>query len=135
MVASHQKPYQLLIADDDPRFREVLRSVFEPYLEMLEAGSGEEAIDIVEHYRVDIVLLDMHMDVLTGLEALQIVKSMEPAVPCILVTADANEDLRRDALEADAFSVLAKPVRKAELVTTVSTALEDAYNDPHAFCC
>jgi CheY-like chemotaxis protein len=132
MVAGPVKPYQLLIADDDAGFRRALRQIFEPYLELLEADSGEEAIRIVEGERVDIVLLDMHMHELTGLETLRIVKSMRSIVPCILVTADFTEELRRTATEADAYSVLAKPIRRSELVTTVSTALEDAYSDSDA---
>lgn len=130
MVAGRIKPYRLLIADDDTGFRDVLRSIFEPYLSTVEAESGEEAIEIIEYQRVDIVLLDMHMQVLTGLETLKIVKSIDAIVPCILVTADATEQLKQAATEAHAYSVLSKPVRKTELVTTVSTALEDAYRDP-----
>ena len=132
MVAPRSKPYHLLIADDDEGFREILRLILEPFLRLVEAASGEEAIDIVHEQQIDIVLLDMHMDVLTGLETLEIVKSIDAIVPCILVTADATEQLVREAVEADAYSVLAKPVRKAELMETVSTALETAYSDPDA---
>ena len=133
VVALHRRPYQLLVADDDRGFRETLRWIFEPYLGFWEADSGEEAIEIVGHNRVDIVLLDMHMNVLTGLETLRLVKSIDSSVPCILVTADVSADLTVKAREADAFSVLAKPVRKSELIQTVSAALRDAYADPGAF--
>ena len=132
MVAPLTKPYQLLIADDDSVFRETLRGILEPYLRMFEASSGEEAIEIVECQRVDIVLVDMHMDVLTGLETLQIVKSIDSIIPCILVTADASDQLRRNADEADAYSVLSKPIRKSDLLATVSSALEETYRDPDA---
>ncbi len=130
--AGRKQPYQLLIADDDSGFRETLKTIFEPYFEMVEASSGEEAIEIVEFQPVHIALLDMHMKVLTGLETLRILKSINSLVPCILVTADASEQLRQDAAEADAFSVLRKPVTKLELVWTVSTALSEIYDDPDA---
>ncbi|HID23207.1 MAG TPA: response regulator [Planctomycetaceae bacterium] len=129
MVARRGKPYQLLIADDDLSFREALREVFRPYVGLLEAESGEEAIRIVRQRRVDVVLLDMHMQRLTGLETLRIVKRIEPRVPCILVTADATPDLRRAAAEAEAFTVLEKPPRVRELVQTVASALQNAYSD------
>ncbi|NOX55486.1 MAG: response regulator [Planctomycetes bacterium] len=129
MVAQRGKPYQLLIADDDLNFREAIREVFEPYVGFLEAESGEEAIRIVRQRRVDVVLLDMHMQRLTGLETLRIVKRIEPIVPCILVTADATPDLRQAAAEAEAFTVLEKPPRVRELVQTVASALQDAYSD------
>ena len=127
------KPYHLLLADDDAGFRETVRGIFEPHFLLFEAESGEEAIDLVEHCRVDIALLDMHMRRLTGLETLRILKSRYEIAPCILITADASDDLRRDAIEADAYCVLAKPVRKIDLVTTVSSALVDVYDDPDAF--
>jgi CheY-like chemotaxis protein len=105
--------------------------VFEPHFHTLEVSSGEEAIQIVRQRPVDIALLDMHMHELSGLETLRIVKSLNALLPCIIITADATEDLRRHAALADAYSVLKKPVTKSELVTTVSTALVDAYNaDP-----
>jgi two-component system, response regulator PdtaR len=134
VVLLPHKPYHLLIADDDAGFRETLRLIFEPYFCTIEAESGEEAVELCERVQVDIALLDMHMRLLTGLQTLRILKSINALAPCILITADATEELRRDATEAEAFSVLAKPVSKRDLVTTVSTALETAYDDPDAFC-
>jgi len=132
-VVHFNQPYQMLIADDDPGFRETLRMVLEPYFSLFEASSGEEAVAIVEYERVDIALLDMHMPLMTGLDALRVLKSINAAAPCILITADATDELRQTATEADAYSVLAKPVSKSDLVATVSTALQDAYEDPDAF--
>lgn len=121
--------YEMLIVDDDVRFRETLRLVFEPHFELVEASCGEEAVEIVQHQSVDLVLLDMNMAVLTGLDTLKIVKRTLIRVPCILITADATEELRRDAAEADAWSVLRKPVSKRELVSSVAGALQAAYDD------
>ncbi len=129
MVAPRFKAYSALIADDDPDFRETLRMVLAPFLRTVEACSGEEAIDIVHHRRVDIVLVDMHMHILTGLETVRMVKQYQASLPCILITADATDELRRDAQVAEAYSVLKKPVTRQELVATVSTALLSAYAD------
>lgn len=129
MVALRSKPFSALIADDDPDFRETLRLVLEPFLITVEAQSGEEAIDILRERSVDIVLVDMHMHVLTGLETVRIVKQFHAVIPCILITADATEELRRDAQSAAAYSVLKKPVTRRELMNTVSTALRSAYQD------
>lgn len=129
MVAARNKPFSALIADDDPDFRETLRLVLEPFLSTVEARSGEEAIDIVQQRSVDIVLVDMHMHVLTGLETVRLVKQFRAVIPCILITADATEELRRDAQLVAAYSVLKKPVTRRELVTEVSIALQSAYGD------
>tara|TARA_R110002095_G_scaffold195914_2_gene174638 strand:- start:6258 stop:6677 length:420 start_codon:yes stop_codon:yes gene_type:complete len=130
VIARTQTPYQLLIADDDAGFRTVLKELFAPYFKLFEAESGEEAVELVEHIRVDIVLLDMHMDVLTGLEAVRIIKQINAILPCILITADATDELRQDASAANAYEVLSKPFKRQELVSTVSHALLDTYHDP-----
>ena len=127
MVVSPTEPFQLLIADDDAQFREVLRALLEPFFTLLEASSGEEAIEIVEGGRVDLLLLDMHMDRLTGIETIQLVKIIVPVTPCILITADATEKLVREATDAEAYSVLKKPVRKADLLRAVDSAMVAAY--------
>ncbi|MFQ5731507.1 MAG: response regulator [Planctomycetaceae bacterium] len=127
-----ERPYQLLIADDDSGFRETLRTILEPCFQLVEADSGERAIAIIEHQPVDVVLLDMHMHELTGLETLRVIKTVNEMAPCILITADVTDDLVRDAEDAEAFSVLSKPVTKTVLVTTVHTAMTDVYDDPDA---
>lgn len=124
MVVPSTRPLRMLIADDDSAFRETLRAIFEPHFVTLEAESGEEAIEIAESERLDIALLDMHMRVMTGLETLLVIRSVHLLLPCILITADATEELRMEATKAEAYSVLKKPVRKTELVLTVSAALE-----------
>ena len=126
-MAVHQQPFQLLIADDDAQFREVLRALLEPFFTLLEASSGEEAIEIVEGERVDLLLLDMHMDRLTGIQTIQMVKLIMPTAPCILITADATEELVREATDAEAYSVLKKPVRKADLLKAVDSAMFATY--------
>ncbi len=68
------QPFRMLIADDDPGFRETLRGIFEPCFQTLEAESGEEAIEIAEAESIDIALLDMHMHLMTGLETLRMLK-------------------------------------------------------------
>jgi two-component system, response regulator PdtaR len=123
-VVHPTRPFRMLIADDDAGFRRTLRGIFEPHFLTLEAESGEEAIEIAESEPLDIALLDMHMHVMTGLETLRAIKSVHFLLPCILITADASEELRQEATQADAYSVLKKPIRKNELVLTVSSALE-----------
>lgn len=126
-------PYQLLIADDDEGFREVLRAIFAPWFELFEAESGEQAVEIVEGEHVDIVLLDMNMHQLTGLDTVRIVKRIDSRLPCILCTSDATDELREQAREIDVWSVLAKPVRKRELLTIVSSAIDSTYGDSDVF--
>ena len=130
MAPGEHDTYQLLIADDDQEFRDTLKQIFAPRFELLEAASGEEAVEIVQYQRVDVVLLDMHMEVLTGLDTLRIVKRVNAIVPCIIITADVSDALRHDLEQADAYSVLNKPVTRSEVVSTVSSAVSSVYDDP-----
>jgi two-component system, response regulator PdtaR len=125
-------PYNLVIADDDSAFRDVLRSIFEPWFELFEAVSGEEVVEIVEDRTVDLVVLDMHMEELTGIETIQIVNRIDSKLPCILVTANADE-AREQADEVDVWSILPKPVRKNDLMYTVSDAIGVIYGELNFF--
>ena len=119
----------LLITDDDPAFRETLRGVFEPegYRTLL-AGDGEEALGIVRTETVHLVLLDMHMPKLTGLETLRRVRQLRRPVPCILLSAALDELIVEQARLLEAFSVLAKPVTRGQLITVVRQALARTYD-------
>ena len=120
--------YSILVTDDDRAVRETLRDVFEPEgLRTLLAGSGEEAIQIVESDTVHIVLLDMHLPRLSGLETLAIVHQINASLPCVLISADPDEHLLQQALAAHAFSFLPKPISKAVAIHTVSRALRRFY--------
>lgn len=119
----------LLIADDDRDFRETLRLVFEPRgFHTLLAGDGEEALDLVHSETVHLLLIDMHMPRLTGLETLCRIKAASLALPSILLSADMNDALAEQARQADVFCVLSKPVRFAELRGLVHRALSLAYD-------
>ncbi len=120
--------YSILIADDDPGARESMREIVEPEgFRTVLAADGEEALEVVQNRSIHLLLCDMHMPRLTGLETLQLVKQLNALLPCILVTADANEQLIRQALLAKAYSVIAKPVSKHVLLYTVVRALIKVY--------
>src|SRR5207244_1289208 len=114
----------LLITDDDTAFRETLCGVFQPRgFRIFSAGDGEEALRIVGQEDVHLVLLDMHMPRLTGLETMRRVKQFRSRLPCILLSARLDESLVQQARLAQAFSVLSKPVSHRLITTTVDQAL------------
>ena len=119
----------LLITDDDTGFRETLREAFQPRgFRTLLAGDGEEALQIVRSTEVHLVILDMHMPKLTGLETLRRVKQFRALLPCILMSAQLDAFLVEQAEREQAFSVLAKPISLHTLTGTVRQALERTYN-------
>ncbi len=117
----------LLITDDDAHLRETLRSVFEPrgvctWL----AGDGEEAIRIVERHAIHVVLLDMHMPRLDGMETLQRLSQIENPPACIAMSGDWTDELQERARSV-AFSLLWKPVRFQSVLESVRCALWERY--------
>jgi two-component system nitrogen regulation response regulator NtrX len=118
----------LLITDDDPGFRETLRVLFEPKgLRTLLAGDGEEALMIVHREEVHIVLLDMYMPKLNGLETLRRLKEFRAMLPCILLSAQLDASTVEQARLAHAYSVLAKTVTIRQITSTVFQALQLSY--------
>jgi CheY-like chemotaxis protein len=121
----------ILITDDDTAFRETLCGVFQPRgFRIFSAGDGEEALRIVGQEDVHLVLLDMHMPRLTGLETMRRVKQFRSRLPCILLSARLDDALVQQARLAEAFSVLAKPVSRLVITNTVDHALRRIYGWP-----
>ena len=119
----------LLITDDDRGFRETLAEVFRQrgYRTLL-AADGEEALTIVKAEEVHLVLLDMHMPKLTGLETLQRVRLVRASLPCILITAGLDDRILAEARAARVVRVLAKPISCSKVTATVSDVLQLMYH-------
>jgi CheY-like chemotaxis protein len=121
----------LLITDDDSSFRETLRGLFEPSgFRLLTAGDGQEALDILGGEKVHIIISDMHMPRLTGLEMIERVHELYATLPCILLSAEADEWLVEQAKRAKVFSLQKKPVSRRKIVGLVSAAMRTAYDWP-----
>ncbi len=107
-----KKTLQILVADDAPENRDVLRALLEPFnFSIMEASNGEEALKILENWVPDIVLMDMHMPVLDGYEAIRQIKKdpKKRSFPVIAVTARSFEDEVEKIYEAGADDYLSKP--------------------------
>jgi len=119
----------LLITDDDLDFRETLRSVFEPRgFRTLLARDGQEALDIVRRQDVHLLLLDLNMPRLGGLETLRRVKRYKALMPCIILSGGLDDALVQQARDERAFSILSKPVSCREITSAVESALWQAYH-------
>jgi len=139
---------RLLITDDDRDFRETLAGALaDRGFETLQAGDGEEALDIVCRQEVHLLLLDMQLPRLSGLETIERLRGLsvewavsnsneragaaQPtnriALPWILISGALDEQIISRARAAAAFSVLPKPVRLPELTGAVTGALAQVY--------
>ncbi len=123
-------PLSILITDDDVNWRETLRELFvAPRFRTLVAGDGREALDIVRVEPIHLVLLDMHMPRLTGLETVEQVREFNAQLPFILMSAKADdESLVRRAQRLHVFDVLRKPISRQRVLASVGQALERTYH-------
>ncbi|MFQ3592748.1 MAG: response regulator [Gemmataceae bacterium] len=128
-TATSRQEFSILIADDDRDSREVLRDIIQPEgFRLFVAGSGEEAIDLLMQVNtVHLAVFDMHMPTLTGVDTLRLARQFQASLPAILVTADPNEAVVRQAIAAQFFSVVPKPINKNVLLYTVTRALSRFY--------
>ena len=120
---------KVLIADDEPMARERLRALLaeQPGLDLVaEAGDGESALAACSEHHPDIVLLDIAMPGLDGLEAARRLTMLEPRPAVIFCTAYDEHAL--SAFDAAAVDYLVKPVTAARLREVVAKALERVAN-------
>jgi two-component system, OmpR family, KDP operon response regulator KdpE len=112
-----------LVVDDEPQIRRVMRTtlIAEGY-EVTEARSGEEAIEKVRAARFDLVLLDMNMPGMGGIEACRAIRSGSDAAIIVLTVRNAEKD-KVQALDADADDYVTKPFSTPELVARIRAAL------------
>jgi len=112
----------ILLADDHPLFRQSIRSVLdkEPDLQVVgEAGDGEEAIRLANELQPDIVLMDITMPRLDGLEATRQIKAKHPNIAVLVLTIHSDEQHIIGILEAGAAGYLTKSVFGEEVVQSV----------------
>lgn len=118
-------PPTVLVADDDPRNRSLLAAFLAPTCAVVEAASGEAALAIFGERPVDLVLLDVVMPDLSGLEVCQRIKAHGERgfVPVVLLTGLADQEHRNAGLAAGADEFVTKPFDRRELLLRVGALL------------
>ena len=116
-------PMKILIVDDEKPARDRLRQLigdFDEYEVVGEAGNGEEAVRLAAETRPDIVLLDIRMPGVDGIEAAHLLNRLDP--PPAIVFATAYDEYAIDAFEARAIGYVLKPVRRSRLTGALEQA-------------
>jgi DNA-binding NarL/FixJ family response regulator len=112
-----------IIADDRPRSRDGLRALLATTPEIAvvsEAANGQQAVHQAETLQPDVVLMDVYMPVLDGLQATRIIKESWPQIKVIILTIDST--CKVDALAAGADAFLVKGGLTTELLATILTS-------------
>jgi len=116
---------RVLLVDDEPIQRLLLMRALEPLgVEVSEARNGREALDLLAEKPYHLVLTDLHMPVMDGLELTRAIKAQDPLLPVILLTADGEKEMKLKGLKAGADDFLNRPVDLSELRLRVKGHLE-----------
>ena len=115
---------KILVVDDEASHRKMIEAVLsdEGY-EIKQADDGQTAIDAVKKEFYDLVLMDIRMSAVGGIEALKQIKEISPAIPIIIMTAYASVDTAVNALKSGAYDYLTKPLDIDELKILVQKTL------------
>jgi DNA-binding NarL/FixJ family response regulator len=125
--AEQGRNIRLLLVDDDAGFRSTLRQLLEQRVEaqvLGEAGSGEEAIRLTNELRPDVVLMDLAMPRMNGLEATRQLKARWPDLAVVILTVHDEDVYRRTAFAAGATAFLQKKMLGVDLWPTLVRILK-----------
>jgi DNA-binding NtrC family response regulator len=115
----------VMIVDDEEDFLETLVKRLEKRdLKVIGAKSGEEALELLQESPVDVVVLDVKMPGMDGIEALKEIKGRHPLVEVVLLTGHASTEVAIKGMELGAFDYLMKPIGMDELLYKVQDAYE-----------
>ena len=119
---------RVLVVDDHPAFRKALTSALRLVgdIEVAgEAGGGVAACEEVVNLEPDVVLMDLSMPDLSGIDAMKKIHETQPDLPIVILTAHADDGVERDAREAGASGFLAKGTALQDLVIVLHEAARD----------
>ena len=119
-----KKKKSILVVDDDIAHRTMLRILLEWEYEISEADCGSIAIEKVQKTPYDLVLMDVRMPEVGGMEALDKIKSINPEIPVVMMTAYSSNETASKALEKGAYGYLTKPFDFENLRQTIKRAVK-----------
>ena len=120
--------YEILVVDDDLAHRTMLRTLLSGWgYAIAEADDGQGAIEAVRGRPFDLILMDIRMIRVSGLEALAGIKAFNPAIPVVIMTAYASVETAVSALKQGAYDYLTKPLDFDELRLTLERAIDHSH--------
>jgi excisionase family DNA binding protein len=110
----------ILLVDDEEVTRQFLVAALQsPQRQLLTAASGEEALEIAKRSDLDLVLLDLIMPGINGVETFRQLHALRPQLPVVIVTGYPDSDLMQKALEIGPFTMINKPVDVSQIQKVV----------------
>ncbi len=115
----------VLVVDDDAPIRDSLERILKRDGYAIQtAADGESALEIIRHQPVNLILADLRMPNMDGLQLLKAVKILSPEIEVVLMTAYGEVDIAVQAMQAGAYHFIQKPLKRSEILLTIARALE-----------
>jgi DNA-binding NtrC family response regulator len=119
------KQFNVLIVDDEEEFRELtIKRLGKKGLIVEGAESGQKALEILKAGRTDVVVLDVKMPGMDGIETLRHIRNLQPLVEVLLLTGHASVDSGIEGMKLGAFDYLMKPIELEPLLEKLNDAYE-----------
>jgi len=119
-----QSAIRILVVDDEPAIRRALRPpLMELGFQVAEASRGEEALQALRNAPHDVVLLDINMPGIGGIETLKRIRSFAPRLPVLMLTVRDDEEDKVEALDSGADDYVTKPFSTRELIARIRSAV------------
>jgi two-component system, sensor histidine kinase RpfC len=133
---ANKRRYQILVAEDNTVNQRVIVGILERAGHRVRlVGDGEQALDVLENERFDVVVMDLNMPELGGLDAARAYRFMDPEaihVPIIMLSADVTAEARKECKEAGVDAFLPKPVEARRLLDTIASLVAKRASDQAA---
>ena len=122
---------QILVVDDEPIACSRLKTALEKHgYSVQTCPGGAAAIELLKTQHFQVVVSDLRMDDVSGLDVLDLVRAQHPSTPMILITGYATVEVAREALAKGAFDFIAKPFRPQDLRAIIERALRRPAQQP-----
>ena len=116
---------KLLLVDDEKGFTDIIaKRMSKRDIDVTKAYSGAEALQAIRKANFDVVVLDLKMEDMDGIEILKIFKKMDPDLAVIMLTGHGSEAAAKDGIKFGAFDYLTKPCDLEELIKKIQEAVQ-----------
>src|SRR5215467_10648928 len=123
-----RKTPKILVVEDDAENRAAMVKVLEASrYEVLEADNGQQALDVLNEEDINILVTDLRLPVMDGVELLKRAKALEQDIEVIMITGHGTVEIAVEAIQEGAYDFITKPVKKAQLLRAVEKAAEKQY--------
>jgi two-component system sensor histidine kinase RpfC len=134
---ANDKRINIIVGEDNPTNQKVIRKILEFAGHNVDvAANGEEVLDAIDNKDYDLIIMDMRMPVMDGIEAIKLYRFMSTghhkSIPVIMLTANATTEAVEKCMEAGANAYLTKPIESEKLLSTIDSLLSGSAADDAA---